>query len=103
MPIGLKRTAPILQRPMHYLRSLVKWKSAQVYLDSIVIYLKSINQHLTHLRQMLTLLLYAVVGFKLRNVLFFAKISNYLSFVIRPGMLMITEMNIKEVMNIENL
>lgn len=68
---------------MEVIRSSVKWKSALVFLDNIVVFSKTVKDAVPHLRQVLTLLRDRVVTIKLRKCSFLAGKIDYLEHPIR--------------------
>lgn len=54
------------QRAMNVILSSLKWQSALVYLDDIIVFSKTVRDRLTHLRLVLTVLQNAVVTLKLK-------------------------------------
>jgi hypothetical protein len=82
MPFGLVNAPATFQRMMNHIISNLRWQSAMVYLDDIIIYSKTFAQHLIDLAQILQRLRDA--GLKLQpSKCYFARTEiNYLGFVV---------------------
>lgn len=74
-------------RAIDIILSRVKWKTALVYSDDVIISPKSVSEHLEHVREVLTLLRDAGVSLKLAKRTFLGPQVSYLGHIIRPGRL----------------
>ena len=94
MPFGLKNAPATFQRAVDIILSQVKWETALVYLDDVIIYSKTVMEHFAHVREALRLLRDAGVSLKLSKCAFFDTSVTYLGHVIRPGRLEIEPRNV---------
>lgn len=74
---------------------LVKYQSALVYMDDVVVILKSAQEHLTSLRRALWILQNVGVTLKSKTFSFFAEAIDYPYNFIRPGRLLSVETKTK--------
>lgn len=84
MPFGLKNAPATFQRAMDVIVAPVRWQTALVYLDDIVIFFRTLEEHITHVRQVLSLLQNAGVTLKVKKCRFITNTIGYLGHVIRP-------------------
>lgn len=84
MLFGLKITPATFQRAIAAILWSVKWQSALVYFEDIVVVLKNAKKNMARLQQVLTLLPDALVTLMLEMCSFFAEKVNNLWRVIRP-------------------
>ena len=94
MPFGLKNAPATFQRAVDIILSRVKWKTALVYLDDVIIYSKTVTEHFAHVREVLRLLRDAGVSLKLSKCAFFENSVTYLGHVIRPRRLEVERRNV---------
>lgn len=80
---GLKNIPGTFQWAMEVIMSLVKWQSALVYLDDIVVFSRSLRNQINHVKQVLSILKDAGVTLKLMKCNFFTETIDYLGHVIR--------------------
>lgn len=69
MLFGLKTAPATFEGAMEAILSSVKWQSALVHLDNIVVFSETVHDHVTHLWRVLTLLQKADVTLKLKKLL----------------------------------
>ena len=91
MPFGLKNAPGTFQRAADVILSKVKWQTALVYLDDVIVYSKTYEEHFEHLRTVLDLLKNAGVSLKLKKCHFFQKSCDYLGHKIGPGKLEVAQ------------
>lgn len=84
MPFGLKNAPGTSQRVIDVIFSTVKWQTALVYLDDIVIYSNTIKAYIGRVQQVLQLLPNAGVTLKMNKCNFLTATIDYLGHVIRP-------------------
>ena len=94
MPFGLKNAPATFQRAVDIILSRVKWETALVYLDDVIIYSRTVSDHLKHVREVLRLLRDAGVSLKISKCAFFDTSVTYLGHVIRPGRLEVERRNV---------
>lgn len=71
VPFALKSTQVAFQRAMEFISSLVKWKTALVYLKDIVVFSRTVEDLMPHIRQRPTLLVNPGLTIQLKNCPFF--------------------------------
>ena len=74
--------------------SRVKWETALVYLDEVIVYSQTVTEHMAHVREVLRLLHTAIVSLKLAKWPFFDTSVTYLGHVIRAGRLEVRRRNV---------
>lgn len=87
MPFGIMNAPAIFRWAMDIFLSRVKWKSALVYLDDLIIFSRSIGEHFTHVRAFLRLFQPAGATPMLNQFFFFHPLVNYLGHAVLPGKL----------------
>ena len=93
MPFGLKNAHATFQRAVEIILSRVKWETALVYLDDVIVYSRTVTEHMAHVREVLWLLHTAGVSLKLAKCAFFDTSLTYLWHVIRRGRLEVERRN----------
>lgn len=73
MPFGLKDAPATFRRGMDIILSSVKWKTALVLVDDILLFARSVEDHMEQFGQVLTLLDNAGLTPKLKECTFFAE------------------------------
>ena len=94
MPFGFKNSPATFQRAVDIILSRVKWETALVYLDDVIIYSKTVTEHFAHVGEILRLLRDAGVSLKLSKFTFFDTSVTYLGHMIRPGTLEVERRNV---------
>ena len=94
MPVGLKNAPATFQRAVNIILSCVKWETALVYLDDVIVYSQTVTEHMVHVREVLRLLHTAAVSLKLAKCAFFDTSVTYLGHIIRPGRLEVERRNV---------
>ena len=94
MPFGLNNSPATFQRAVEIILSRVKWETALVYLDDVIIYSKTVTEHFAHVREVLRLLRDAGMSLRLSKCAFFDTSVTYLGHVTRPGMLEVERRNV---------
>ena len=87
MPFGLRNAPATFQRAIDIILSRVKWRTALVYLDDIIVYSPDAESHFDHLKEVLQLLHQAGITLKLKKCQFFQDKVEYLGHIIQPGQL----------------
>lgn len=87
MPFRLHNAPGTFQRAIDVILSSVKFKSALMYLDDIVLLSKTVKDHIVHLQQVLTLLSDKGLTCKLTKCSFLADRMDYPGHLIHPGRL----------------
>jgi Reverse transcriptase (RNA-dependent DNA polymerase) len=75
----------------------VKWKTALIYLDDVIVYSRSMNDHLQHVNEILSMLQQTGASLKLKKCHFFQSSVDYLGHVIYPGKLAVAQKNIESI------
>ena len=94
MPFGLQNAPATFQRAVDIILSGVKWKTALVYLDDVIVYSRTVTEHMAHVREILQLLHTAGMSLKLAKCAFFHTSVTYLEHVIGPGRLEVEPRNV---------
>ena len=76
MPFGLKNAPATFQRAVDIIVSRVKWETALVYFDDVIVYLRTVTEHMAHVREVLRLLHTEGVSLKLAKYTFFRHFRN---------------------------
>ena len=87
MPFGLKNAPATFQRAMDVILASVKWQTAIVYLDDVIVFSTDIGQHVHQVDRVLRLMSEAGMTLKLKKCFFFCDKIDYLGHVISPGKL----------------
>ena len=87
MPFGLKNAPGTFQRAADVILAKVRWQTALVYLDDVIVYSKNVSEHYDHLRVVLDLLMSAGVSLRIEKCHFFQESCDYLGHKISPGKL----------------
>ena len=87
MPFGLKNAPATFERTVDIILSRVKWETAMVYLDDVIVYSLSVTEHMAHVREVLQLLHSGGMWLKVSKSAFFDTSVAYLGHVVRPGRL----------------
>ena len=87
MPFGIKNAPATFQRAIDIILSCVKWETALVYLDDVIVYSRTVTEHMAHVHEVLRLLYTAGVSLKLAKCAFFDTSVTNLGHVIHPGRL----------------
>lgn len=83
MPLTLKNVAGTFQRAIDVMFATVKWQTALVYLEDILIFPELLEKHIIHFKHVVTILQKAGVTLKLKKCRFCTKVIHYLGHVIR--------------------
>ena len=94
MPCRLKNAPATFQRAVDIILSRVKWETALVYLDDVIVYSRTVTEHMAHLGEVLRQLQTAGVSLKIAKCAFFVTSVTYLGHVIRPGRLEVERRNV---------
>ena len=94
MPFGLKNAPATFQRAVDIILFRVKWETALVYLNDVIVYSQTVTEHMMHVREVLRMLHTAGVSLKLAKCAFFDTSVTYLGHVIRPGRLEVERRNV---------
>ena len=94
MTLGLKNASATFQRAADIILSRVKWETALVYLDDVIVYSESVTEHVDHVREVLQLLYTAGVSPKISKCTFCDTSVTYLGHVIRPSRLEVERRNV---------
>lgn len=89
MPFGLRNAPGTFQRAADVILAKVKWTTALVYLDDVIVYSRTKEEHYEHLRTVLSLLKDAGVSLKFPKCQFFQDTCDYLGHTITPGKLQV--------------
>ena len=100
MPFGLVNAPASFQRTLDIILSHVKWKTALVYLDDVIVFSRTVEDHFKHMDDVLSSLHAAGVTLKLAKCEFFTNTVKYLGHIIRPGTLSIDEIVTKSIREI---
>ena len=87
IPFGLKNAPAIFQRAVDIILYRVKWKTALVCLDDVVVYSQSVTEYMAHVPEVPRLLHSAGVSLKISKCAVFDTSVTYLGYVICPGRL----------------
>jgi RNase H-like domain found in reverse transcriptase/Reverse transcriptase (RNA-dependent DNA polymerase) len=82
MPFGLSNAPATFQRALDVILSTVRWSSAIVYLDDVIVFSRSHEQHIVDLDRVLTLLGRAGVSLKFEKCSFFQEKVAYLGHIV---------------------
>lgn len=102
MPFELKNTPETFQRAMSVFLATVRWQSALVDLDDIVMSSKLPKDHIEQVRRVLRSLNKNGMTLKLKKSKLLADIIDYSGHVIRPGRLEHAEHTIDAVMKLKH-
>ena len=91
---GLKNAPATFQRAVDIILSRLKWETALVYLDDVIVYSRTVTEHMAHVPEVIRLLHTAGVSLKLAKCAFFDISVTYLGHVIRPGRLAVERRNV---------
>ena len=94
IPLGLKKAPATFQRAVDIIMSRIKWETALVYLNDVIIFSKTVSEHFTRVREVLQLLQDAGVSLKLWRCAFFDTSVTYLEHVICQGRLEVEPCNV---------
>ena len=94
MPFGLRNAPATFKRAGDIILSRVKWETALVYLDDVIVYSRTVTEHMAYVREVMRLLHTAGVSLKLAKCAFFDTSVTYLGHVVRPGRLEVERRNI---------
>jgi hypothetical protein len=97
MPFGLCNAPATFQRALDMILARVKWSTALIYLDDVIIYSRSTEDHIQHVEEILSLLKQAGVSLKLKKCHFFQSSVDYLGHIIYPGKLAVANKNIESI------
>lgn len=103
---GLKNAQGTFQQAMDVIQALVKWQTALVYQNDIVIFSKTPEAHIANVKQGLKLLHTTETALKLEKWRFFTDIVEYLGHVIRSRRQLISSRTIdamKQLKEVRNL
>jgi RNase H-like domain found in reverse transcriptase/Reverse transcriptase (RNA-dependent DNA polymerase) len=96
-PFGLCNAPATFQRALDMILARVKWKTALIYLDDVIVYSRSIQDHIQHVEEILSLLQQLGASLKLKKCHFFQSSVDYLGHVIYPRKLAVAQKNIESI------
>lgn len=85
MPVGWITTPDTFLQAVDITLSRVKWETALVYLDDVIIYFETVSEHFEHVREVLRLSQDAGASLELARWAFLNTSLTYLGHVIRTG------------------
>ena len=97
MPFGLRNAPATFQRALDVILSSVRWQSALVYLDDVIIFSRNFEDHVRDVQTTLSLLQKHGLSLKLRKSFFFQSSVDYLGHVVRPGKLQVASKTVDAV------
>lgn len=91
MPFGLRNAPVTFQRALEIILSEVRWRTSLVYLDDIVVFSKNTEYHIGLVDHILRLLSNAGVNLKPKKRVVLQQKVQYLSHVISPSLLGVSQ------------
>jgi len=95
LPFGLVNVPASFQRALDIILSGIRWQKCLVYLDDVLVFSQTVDDYIRHLREVLLLLENAGLSLKPSKCHLFKQDVEYLGHVVRPGLLLVNQNNIK--------
>ena len=93
-PFGLKNASATFQQAFDIILARMRWETALVYLDEVIVYSRSVTEHMAYVRGVLRSLHSAGVSLTLSKCPFLDTSVTYLGHVIRPERLEVERRNV---------